>query len=474
MTRRVFRSIRARLTFWYAGVLAAILVLYGAGVYVFLRQELYQELDRRLYDDFEAAEEGFERREHGGISRKATTAIGHHEEHQLGERWLDVWGLDGSLLYREGPAEPLLPPPDSSDRAVRGARVRTVELGAGPPLRVRSDTYPIGGSPVLIRVARSEAGVRHELEELLVGMGLGLPAAVLLAGLGGFFLAGRALKPVGQMAARAETITAERLGERLPIENPDDEFGRLGGVFNETLARLERSFETLRRFTADAAHELRTPLTALRSVGEVALREAQANEKYPEVLGSMLEEVDRLTRLVDTLLTLSRSDRGHVEIGAERLDLARFAQTVAEDLEVLAEEKGQRIVLEGDSEIYARADPRLLRQAVLNILDNAIRYSPEGVPIRVAVRRRSGAAVLEVADQGPGIAPEHQDRIFERFYRVDVARSWETGGAGLGLSIAQWAIQANRGTIELESQAGAGSCFRVCLPLADPPAGGER
>jgi heavy metal sensor kinase len=321
---------------------------------------------------------------------------------------------------------------------------------------------------VLIRVARSEAGVRHELEEFLAGMGLGLPIAVLLAGLGGFLLAGRALKPVGQMAARAETITAERLGERLPIENPDDELGRLGTVFNETLARLERSFETLRRFTADAAHELRTPLTALRSVGEVALRGGQANERSPEVLGSMLEEVDRLTRLVDTLLTLSRSDRGHVEIRAERLDLGRFARTVAEDLEVLADEKGQRIVLDEDT-VYAQVDPRLLRQAVLNILDNAIRYSPEGMPIRVAVRRRAGTAVLEVTDQGPGIAPEHQERVFERFYRVDLARSRETGGAGLGLSIAQWAVQANGGTIELESQAGAGTCFRVCLPLAVPP-----
>ncbi len=472
MPHRWFRSIRGRLTFWYAGVLAAILLLYGAGVYVFLRQNLYQEFDRWLYDDFEAAEDGLERREDGGISRKAGTGIGHHEEHELGERWLEVWGRDGILLYREGPAEPVLPPPDSTDRAGTRTRVRTVASGSGPPLRVRSGTYPIGGSPVLIRVARSEARVRHELEEFLAGMGLGLPAAVLLAGLGGFFLAGRALKPVGQMAARAETITAERLAERLPIENPDDELGRLGTVFNETLARLERSFETLRRFTADAAHELRTPLTALRSVGEVALREGRANERSREALGSMLEEVDRLTRLVDTLLTLSRSDRGRVETRMQRLGLRPFAREIAEYLEVLAEEKGQRIVLEGDTEVYAHADPRLLRQAVLNILDNAIRYSPEGVPIRVAVRPRPDAAVLEVTDEGPGIAPEHQERIFERFYRVDVARSRETGGAGLGLSIAQWAIRATGGTIELESRVGAGSSFRVCLPLADPPARG--
>lgn len=507
--RHPFRSVRARLTFWYALVLAVILLVYAGGVYVFLRQNLYAELDRRLHDDFEAAEEDLERRSDGAIVRSVRRDSHRHAEDGPGERWLEVWSLAGELLFREGPEVPAPPAParshsafaeasppsgrGSADRRARpptmagpergsaddgddAANTRaptpgeeTVRAGAGAIFRVRGGTYPIDGTPVLIRVARSEMALRHELSEFLLGMGLGLPAAVLLACLGGYFLAGRALKPVGRMAARARSITAERLGERLPIENSADELGQLGSVFNGTLARLEGSFEALRRFTSDAAHELRTPLTALRSVGEVGVRESRTADAYRDVIGSMLEEVDRLGRLVETLLTLSRSDSGRVEIRTERLELRQFARDAVEYLDVLADEKHQRIVVEGEPDVYVDADPRLLRQAASNILDNAIRHSPEGAPIRVVVYRRgeggSAEAVLEVIDQGPGIEAEHQDRIFERFYRVDQARSREAGGAGLGLSIAQWAVQANGGSIELESRVGEGSSFRIRLRL---------
>lgn len=480
--RPLFRSIRARLTVWYAFVLTTILVAYAGGVYIFLRQNLYRELDRRLHDDFEAAEASLERDADGRIIRTIRHNR-HGDDQDGGERWLEVWSLDGELLHREGP-EQRVPASVSSPGAVpfsngtgaRGEELGTAEVksaatGAGTFIRVRSGTHRIAGTPVMIRVARSEAALRHELGEFLAGMGLGLPVAVLLAGLGGYFLASHALKPVGQMAARAQTITADRLEERLPIENPDDELGRLGTVFNHTLARLGRSFELLRRFTADAAHELRTPLTALRSVGEVALREPRSDQAYREVIGSMLEESDRLGRLVETLLILSRGDDGRVELRAHRLDLGEFARATAEDLDVLADEKDQRIVIEAEPDVYTQADPRILRQAVSNILDNAIRHSPRGARIRVGVRRtvreRNAEAVLEVADEGPGIPAEHLRRIFERFYRVDKARSREQGGVGLGLSIAQWAVRANGGSIEVESQLGEGSTFRIRLPLLD-------
>lgn len=478
--RRLFQSIRARLTVWYAFVLTAILVVYAGGVYAFLRQNLYRELDRRLHDDFEAAEASLARGADGGISRTVGRDRHGHDDDAGGERWLEVWSLDGERLHREGP-DPRIPVSSSSSgiasfvndvrRSSEEARrvdVESAETGAGTILRVRTGTHRIAGTPVMVRVARSEAALRHELGEFLAGMGLGLPVAVLLACLGGYFLAGRALKPVGQMAARAKTISADRLEERLPIENPDDELGRLGTVFNHTLARLERSFESLRRFTADAAHELRTPLTALRSVGEVALRGPRTERAYREVIGSMLEESDRLGRLVETLLTLSRGDGGRVELRARRLDVGEFIRATVEDVEVLADEKDQRIVIEAEPEVHVHTDPRILRQAVSNILDNAIRYSPRGAPIRVAVyrttRERTADAVLEVADVGPGIAAEHHRRIFERFYRVDKARSRDEGGVGLGLSIAQWAVQAIGGSIELESRPGDGSTFRIRLP----------
>lgn len=482
--RRLFRSIRARLTVWYAFVLTAILVVYAAGVYVFLRQNLYRELDRRLHDDFEAAEASLARDADGRVIRSRDRHG--HDNDADGERWLEVWSLEGELLHREGPEQQIPATSGSSGMApffdgvrqsreeARRAEVESAETGAGTILRVRTGTHRIAGTRVVIRVARSEAPLRHELGEFLAGMGLGLPAAVLLACLGGFFLAGRALKPVGQMAARAKTITADRLEERLPIENPDDELGRLGTVFNHTLARLERSFESLRRFTADAAHELRTPLTALRSVGEVAVRGPRTERAYREVIGSMLEESDRLGRLVETLLILSRGDDGRVELQASRLELGKFARATVEDLDVLADEKDQHIVVDAEPDVYVHADPRILRQAVSNIVDNAIRHSPRGAPIRVAIHRTARErtaeaveAVLEVTDEGPGIPAEHHRRIFERFYRVDKARSREEGGVGLGLSIAQWAVQANGGSIELESRVGVGSTFRIRLPLRD-------
>src|SRR5205823_2990825 len=183
---------------------------------------------------------------------------------------------------------------------------------ADVPVRRLSGPYTVDGLPVVIQVARSEEPIRRELGELLMILGAGLPLAVAIAGMGGYFLARRALAPVSRMLERARTITAERLGERLPVENPGDELGQLAAVFNDAFARLERSFEQLRRFTADASHELRTPLTAMRSVGEVGLRERRDAAAYREIIGSMLEETDRLGRVVEGLLTLSRADGGEV------------------------------------------------------------------------------------------------------------------------------------------------------------------
>lgn len=468
MPRWLPPSLRVRLTLWNAAVIAAVLLAYAVGVYLLVQRSLSAELDRQLHDDFEAAEETLERLDDGRIDRRGDGGT-HQEEDEAGGGWLEAWSLDGTLLYRGGNEEEPVPPPASFDPPAGKTSVETLVARSGVVVRVRSGTYPVDGTPALIRAVRSEARIRHQLGELLFGMGLWLPAAVLLACLGGYFLAGRALKPVGEMAARARTITADRLGERLPIKNPDDELGRLGTVFNETLARLERSFESLRRFTADAAHELRTPLTALRSVGEVALRASRNDPVDREVVESMLEETDRLTRLIESLLTLSRADGRHVEVKPQRLNLQRFAREMVDYVRVLAEEKQQRAAVEGDNAVDAWADPVVLRQAVLNLLDNAIKHSPEGTAVRVVVRGSPSEAVLEVVDQGPGIEAEHRERIFERFYRVDKARSRATGGAGLGLSIAQWAVQASGGSIEVQSTMGEGSCFRIRLPR--PPSG---
>ena len=335
---------------------------------------------------------------------------------------------------------------------------------AGTRTRTLTAAHTVGPSHFLVRVTRSEERVRHELNELLVGLLLGLPIAMFGAGIGGYHLARRTLLPVERMTVQAQSITADQLRARLPVVNPDDELGHLAIVFNDLLRRIEEAFDRLKRFTADASHELRTPLTAIRSVGEVGLREHRDGAAYREVIGSMLEEADRLTRLVDSLLFLSRADSGHTPVKRESVRLPELAREVAVHLSVLAEDRNQSIVVDGEESTEAQVDPVLVREALVNVVDNAIKYSPDGAKIRIRVlsgEQGAGGPAIEVIDAGPGIDVAHHAKIFDRFYRVDEGRSRERGGSGLGLAIARWAVEANGGRIEVESQAGSGSVFRI-------------
>jgi signal transduction histidine kinase len=265
------------------------------------------------------------------------------------------------------------------------------------------------------------------------------------------------------MSERARSITAERLSDRLPVDNPEDEMGRLATVFNETLGRLERSFEQMRQFTADVSHELRTPLTSIRSVGEVGLRGHRDDSAYRSIIGSMLEEVDRLASLVDRLLTLSRADTGQARLAVEAFDLGGLAEDVVGHLGVLAEEKRQAVVIEGGA-ANAYADRFVVRQAVINLVDNAIKFSPSGGRIVIRLGENANAVTLDVIDSGPGIDADAHDRIFDRFFRA--ANAAGGTGAGLGLSIAKGAIEANAGRLTLVSSSEHGSVFRITLPRA--------
>ena len=309
----------------------------------------------------------------------------------------------------------------------------------------------------------SEQRVDEQLREILVVLVLGLPVIVGLAGVGGYVLARRALAPIDQLGVEARRITAERLHERLSVPNPSDEIGRLAAVVNETLARLQSSFDQLRRFTADASHELRTPLSVIRGIGEMGLRETRTPAEYKDAIGSMLEEVDRLTRLVDTLLRLSRGDAGTVRLSPEVVDIGELAHEVCASLSILAEERKQRLQVSGDSSATVSADRLVLRDAITNIVDNAIKYAPPSSTIELDVRVDGERVALSITDEGPGIPAEHRQRIFDRFYRIDEGRSREMGGTGLGLAIAKWAVEANGGHITLESST-TGSVFRVTLP----------
>jgi heavy metal sensor kinase len=446
--------VRVRLTLWYVGVMLAVLGVYAAAVYTFIRDNSSQLLDERLHDDFDWASDM--------LAQRPDNTIAPYEETGEGDSpWLQVYSLQGDLLY-ETPEARRNPVPESQTLA-RKADERIVSVpGSNPPYRLMSGGARIGGRPVVVLVARSEGSIIEDLRQLLYILLLGFPIAVAAAGVGGYVLARRALAPVDRMAERARLINAERLNDRLPVDNPHDELGRLATVFNETLTRLQSSFDQMRSFTADASHELRTPLTAIRSVGEVGLRGRRDESAYREIIGSMLEEVDRLALLVDRLLTLSRADMRQAQLSLDSIDIPDLAEEVAEQLGVLAEEKNQTLQVRSQELPRWTGDRMVLRQALMNLVDNAIKYTPGGGKIEIAVAQSSEGITIDVADSGPGIPSELQSRIFDRFYRVDKARSRENGGTGHGLAIAKWAVEVNGGRLTLEPDT-AGSRFRITL-----------
>lgn len=459
------RHVRSRMTLWYVLVLGVLLLVYAGGASAYLFYSLREQIDDNVLEDVETVEGLLKNTPDGMVTLESV----HPEEHEPNpQRFVEVWSSEGTLLYRSAllRGQTLDGPPQPGEGTTEPSP-STLRLANGTRVRVATSVHTIETRRVFLRVAHSEEALWQEMEEFVSVLLLGLPLALVLAGFGGFALARKALAPVDVMAHKAERISAERLSERLPIENPDDELGQLARSFNATLARLEGAFEQLRRFTADASHELRTPLTAIRSVGEVALQTTRSATEYREVIGSMLEETDRLTRLVDSLLTLSRADAGHIHVERTDISVLDLVQEASSLVEVLAEEKRQRISVEGEPALTVSGDRLILRQALVNLIDNAIKYSPSGAEIVVRVRAgKDGQLIVEVVDQGPGVPQEHQSRIFDRFYRVDRARSREWGGAGLGLAIARWAVEVHGGQITLESAEGRGSTFRVILPSA--------
>jgi heavy metal sensor kinase len=459
------RNVRSRLTLWYVLVLASLLALYAGVASLFLFLSLREDFDQNLLQDLETVEGMLAKEPNGGVSLHASHPDA--AEPRIGH-FIEVWSPDGSLLYRSAVLQDqTLGGPPAPEEGLHDPIPSAARLPNGTRVRLASSVYHVEDRRVVVRVAYTEERLWLELREFGEVLAFGFPIAVLLAGFGGYALARKALAPIDSMATQAKSISAEKLGDRLSIENPEDELGKLGSVFNDMLGRLQAAFDQLRRFTSDASHELRTPLTAIRSVGEVALQDHRSPVEYRDVIGSMLEEVDRLTRLAESLLALSRADAGHVQLQREDISLVRVAKEASSLVEVLAEERRQRIDIEGDANLLVSVDRLILRQAIVNLLDNAIKYSPSGSRILARVQSEGDKQVfLDVVDQGPGIPTEHQPYVFDRFYRVDQARTREWGGAGLGLSITRWAVEAHGGDITLESNEGHGSTFRVSLPLA--------
>jgi heavy metal sensor kinase len=334
-------------------------------------------------------------------------------------------------------------------------------------IRFDNSTFQAGSRLFLIRVGISTQQREAALDELRRQLFLFIPAGVVVAALVGWQMARGALRPIRDLATAASAIDIKHLRERLPVRGAGDEPDQLARAFNDMLARLEDAVTEMKQFTASISHELRTPLTALRGEAEIALLEARSVEDHRRVLVSQLEEFEKLTHMINQLLTLARAEAGEIHLTEKTVDLSALARSLADQMEPLAAAKNIFMGVDAFGAVHVRGDENWLERLILNLLDNAIKFTPEGGRVDLRVGAVDSQAVLEVCDTGPGISREAQAHIFERFYRAEPSRSKDVEGVGLGLALVKWIVEHHQGKIEVESGAGGGSCFVVRLPL-DP------
>lgn len=458
MIRRL--RIRWKLTLWYGAVLGAVLTVFSAAVYFTMRHHLIGRIDQGLTEELaDVLSEIGRASDEQGLTEWLDRRFAHHEgfDFQITRPNGDRFFINNRL------GSTVLPLPDSTHDA-ESPSFRRVSLGEGRNWRVVSVQTRGPNEPLTVQVARSLASFEHESQELLLTFFLTGPVMLLLAVSGGYFLARRALSPVDQITRTTNEITADRLSQRIEVPNQDDELGALAGTLNRMIERLERSFAEMQRFTADAAHELRTPLAVLRNEIEVALRAPRSPEEHCRVLETLLDEVNRLSQVAEQLLFLSRQDAGLHASTKEKLATAEMLRDVIGNMLLVAQEKGVSLVLEKNDPCEIESDGRLIRRVLYNLLDNAIKYTGPAGRVTVNGRIASTGWSVTIADTGVGIPPEHLPHVFERFYRVDPARSADGSGVGLGLAICRSIINSLGGTITLESMAGRGTSVRVGLP----------
>jgi heavy metal sensor kinase len=466
------RSIRFRLTVWYAGLLALLLLLFGASTYLGLRHYLNQTLNESLGRQARQIGENFLIDVATGGEGYVISEINEHYAPELNNRFVRVTRADGSVLYVSGkPKESRFDPSAVSAVGAPVDRdfVREAHAPGGVLLIYTHPFTERTGQRFLIEVGAPYEQVEVVLYGLLLALALGLPLTVIVAISGGWLLMRQALNPVDEITRGAEQITSRNLSQRLPVAKTGDELERLSAALNRMIERLEESFLYVSRFTADASHELRTPLTILRGELEAASGQPEVAPDLRETIESALEETERLSRIVESLMAISRLDAGEAKMDYGALDLAELAASTTEQMRLLAEDKEIALRYESEELVSIQGDRARLKQVIVNLVDNAIKYTPAGGLVGVKVCASNGSALLEVNDNGVGIPLEALPHIFERFYRVDKARSRQMGGAGLGLSIIKAIVTAHGGQVRVESVEGRGSRFLVELPGAGKP-----
>jgi two-component system, OmpR family, sensor kinase len=482
----MFNSVRVRLTLWYSAVLALVLLALGGAMYLLLARNAMQGTDSNLSELADAFLTTVEAELESdtsvpGLVEAAREAIA---EHRFRDDAFAVLDPDGKIVItsedwpvgggarREFPREVFAS--ESFQKLARstgqGAHTFAYVAGGRDGYRGVVRNFAVGSREFTLVALQSLHRQQEVLEGIVQTFAVVIPFAVVLATAGGYFLAKKSLAPVVAMSTQAGKISASNLHERLKIRNESDELGHLAKSFNELLDRLDASFEKQHRFMADASHELRTPVAILRGEAEVSLsREARSPDEYRESLEIVRAEAGRLSQIVEDLFTLARADAGQHPLVKREFYLDELVTEAVHSARALALEKEIALVCETSEECLFLGDEGLLRRMVMNLLSNAIKYTPRAGRVSVACRAAGDRYDLTVSDSGPGIVAELQARIFDRFFRVDTARSREDGdkgGAGLGLAISRWIAEAHGGSLELMSSGSKGTVFSAFLPIS--------
>lgn len=453
----LFRHIKVRLTLWYVFLLALVMILLGVMLYISLKSSLLSEVDSNLSImgkqivanlDYEDNRLSFQNDEPGGSLSMLSS----------GGYAIRLMGAHGETLEGIGPYR------DVFSQDMRAQKGFDTVVVLGNRWRIYTIGISSGREELLLQIGQSLERIDTTLSKLLYFELIAIPVALVFAIAVGMFLASRALKPVVKITQLAESIKAIDMSGRIDLDLPDDELGRLAKTFNDMLARLEESFASQRRFISEAAHELRTPLTIMKGTTEVLLARERTLAEYREALEDLRVEIDHLAELAEDLLTLSHSNAERPALDIQDLDLDEAVRSAVSLITPLATNNRTEVELVSSGSIRFQGDRNKLIRMFLNLLDNAVKYSPRGSKISVSIRREGAKVIVAVSDTGMGIDPAELGAIFESFHRLEEAREMNPSGTGLGLSIARWIARAHGGEIEVDSKPRKGSTFKVILP----------
>ena len=458
-------SIRVRLTAWYLVMLAVGLSLFGVGSWFAMRASAFDTIDEELEDRIRGVEK-FMLLQIAALSpAEIRDEFREHSVLGPGGDLFQVCNDKGEWLYRSAVLEssqvPIRLPNQVGDTPIY--ENLTVQ---GTSIRFATGRVIVNDHPYTVQVAAPLNEFYRALERFRLILWLSAPVLLLAAGLGGYWISRRALKPVDRITATAESISIGNLSERLDVPKTSDELQRLSETLNRMLSRLDDSVERRSQFTADASHELRAPVSLIRTTAELAVQNGRTNTEYYEDMAQILAEAERTSRLIDSLLLLARADAGQGGLQLELADVSTsIREAVSQGRKLAAQKRIELIADTGTSQVVVHGDAEALRRLFFILIDNAIKYTPDTGQIQVRVESAEGRATITVEDSGIGIAESDQPHIFDRFWRADKVRSRGAGGAGLGLSIARWIVDQHRGLIEVRSTLGQGTTFIVTIPL---------